>query len=87
MAILGRSVALRRSALAAVVGTALVLLFGPLLLIPALALVALTYWGHQVVRSPDGERAPHADLALVIVVNSALVLMVQSLLFWVSFTG
>ncbi|HET9671611.1 MAG TPA: hypothetical protein VFQ40_02030 [Actinomycetota bacterium] len=82
----GRPVALRRAALAAIVGAAFVVLSGPLLLLPALALVALTYWGHHVLWSLAGsEDVPHADLALVIVANSAIVLAVQVLLFAVTF--
>lgn len=79
-------VALRRAALAAIVGAALVVLSGPLLLLPAMALVTLTYWGHHVVWALVGEEVPNPDLAFVIVANSAVVLAVQALLFAVTFT-
>ena len=81
-------VALRRAALAAIVGAAVVVLSGPLLLLPALAFVALTYWGHHVVWALAGDdEVPHADLAFVIVANATVVLAVQGLLFAVTFTS
>jgi hypothetical protein len=81
MAFLRRRVALTRAALAATVGVLVVSLGGPELVIPALALVALVYWGHHLVADLGGEEVPHADLAFVIVVNSTVVLLVQALLF------
>ena len=82
MAFPGRRVALRRAVLAAVVGLMVVVLAGPELLIPAIALVALVYWGHHLLAALAGdEEVPYADLAFVIVVNAAVVLMVQALLF------
>jgi hypothetical protein len=82
MAFPGRRVALSRAALAAVVGLMVVVLAGPELLIPAIAFVALVYWGHHLLTALAGdEEVPYADLAFVIVVNSAVVLMVQALLF------
>ena len=81
-----RSLALRRAGLAALVGAALVVIAGAQLLLPALALVTLTYWGHHVVASLAGdEEIQYPSLALVIVVNSAVVLGVQGLLFAASF--
>lgn len=80
--------AFRRAVLAAVVGAALVVLSGPLLLLPALALVALTYWGHHVLWALAGdEDVPNPDLAFVIVANATAILAVQGLLFSVIFTG
>jgi hypothetical protein len=82
MAFLRRRVALSRAALAAVVGLMVVFLGGPELAVPVVALVALVYWGHHLVAVLSGdEKVPHADLAFVIVVNSAVVLIVQVLLF------
>jgi hypothetical protein len=81
-----RRLALRRAALAAIVGAALVVLAGPELLLPALALVTFTYWSHHVIASLAGdEEIPYPSLAFVIVVNSAVVLGVQGLLFAASF--
>lgn len=77
-----RRVALSRAALAATVGLMFVSLGGPELVIPAIALIALVYWSHHLLAALAGDGdVPHADLAFVIVVNSALVLMVQVLLF------
>jgi hypothetical protein len=82
MAFIRRRVALSRAALAAVVGLMAVLLDGPELAIPAVALVALVYWGHHLLAVLSGdEEVPYADLAFVIVVNAAVVLLVQVLLF------
>lgn len=77
-----RRVALGRAALAAAVGLMAVFLAGPELAIPAVALVALVYWGHHLLAALSGdEEVPYADLAFVIVVNAAVVLVVQMLLF------
>ncbi|MDQ4107389.1 MAG: hypothetical protein M3138_01105 [Actinomycetota bacterium] len=77
-----RRVALGRAALAAAVGLMAVFLAGPELAIPAVALVALVYWGHPLLAALSGdEEVPYADLAFVIVVNAAVVLVVQVLLF------
>jgi hypothetical protein len=82
MALRWRPVALSRAALAAALGLMSVWLGGPELVIPAIALVALVYWSHHLLAAVGGdEEVPHADLAFVIVVNSAVVLMVQVLLF------
>ena len=82
MAFLNRRVALSRAALAAVVGLMAVLLIGPELAIPAVALVALVYWGHHLVAFLSGDdKVPYADLTFVIVVNATVVLVVQVLLF------
>jgi hypothetical protein len=81
MAFLRRRVALSRAALAAVVGLMVVFLGGPELAVPVVALVALVYWSHYVAAMLLGdEEVPYADLAFVIVVNSAVVLIVQVLL-------
>jgi hypothetical protein len=82
MAFLRRRVARGRAALAAAVGLMAVFLGGPELAIPAVALVALVYWGHHLFAALSGdEEVPYADLAFVIVVNAAVVLAVQVLLF------
>jgi hypothetical protein len=82
MAFPRRRVALGRAAVASVLGLIAVSLGGPELTIPALALVALVYWGHRLVDALEAdEDVPYADLAFVIVVNSAVVLTVQALLF------
>ncbi len=74
--------ALRRAAMAAALGLVLVGLAGPELLVPALALVALVYWMHPLVAALAGdEGVPNPNLAFVIVVNAAVVLIVQALLF------
>ena len=71
-----------RAALAAIVGLMAVLLDGPELAIPAVALVALVYWGHHLLALLSGDDdVPYADLAFVIVVNATVVLVVQALLF------
>lgn len=81
MAFPKRRVALSRAALAAIVGLMWVSLGGPEVVIPALALVAIVYWSHHLLAALAGdEEVPHPDLAFVIVVNSAVVLMVQVLL-------
>jgi hypothetical protein len=82
MAFLQRRVALSRAALAAVVGLMAVFLGGPELAIPAVALVALVYWGHHLLAAlSSDDEVPYADLAFVIVVNATVVLVVQVLLF------
>jgi hypothetical protein len=81
MAFPSRRVALSRAALAATVGLLWVSLGGLELAIPAVALVALVYWSHHLLAALAGDEVPHGDLAFVIVVNSAVVLVVQTLLF------
>jgi len=72
----------RRAAVAGVVGLSLVVVVGPILTIPAVALVALVYYAHQLVAVLAGdEGVPYPSLALVIVVNSLVVLLVQILVF------
>jgi hypothetical protein len=67
-----------RAGLAAVIGVVLVVILGPLLAVPAVALVALVYYGHQVVAVLAGdEQVPYPALALVIVLNAIVVLLVQ----------
>lgn len=71
----------RRAALAGLVGISLMAAFGPTLAVPAIALVALTYYAHQLVAVAAGdERVPYPSLAFVIVVNASVVLAVQVLL-------
>lgn len=82
MAFPKRRIALSRAALAATVGLMWVSFGGLELVIPALALVAIVYWSHHLLAAFAGdEEVPHPDLAFVIVVNSAVVLMIQALLF------
>lgn len=79
-------VAFRRAAWAATAGAMLVTLAGPELLVPALALVALVYWMHPLMASLAGDKdVPNPNLAFVIVVNAAVVLVVQVLLFAAAF--
>jgi hypothetical protein len=79
MAWRGRLRARRHAAFAAAAGVWMIVVGGPLLLIPALALVALVYWSHHLVAVAGGDATvPYPDLAFVIVVNSAVVLLVQA---------
>jgi len=72
----------RRAELAALAGILLVVLLGPLIAVPAVALVALVYYGHQVVAVLGGdEQVAYPALALVIVVNATVVLLVQVAVF------
>jgi hypothetical protein len=72
----------RRAAVAGVLGLALVVVVGPLLTIPAVALVALVYYGHQLAAVLAGdEGVPYPSLAFVIVVNALIVLLVQVVVF------
>jgi hypothetical protein len=82
MAFSRRRVAFVRAALAVPFGLMAMFLGGPELAIPAIALVAIVYWGHHLVAALAGdEDVPYADLAFVIVLNAAVVLTVQVLLF------
>lgn len=66
---------------AGLVGIGLVLALGPTWAIPALALVALVYYSHQVVATWKGDDSvPYPSLALVVVVNALVVLLVQAIL-------
>ena len=76
-----RRVVVVRAAMAAVLALIAVVLGGPELAVPAIAFVALVYWGHALVSSLAGDEVQHADLAFVIVVNAAVVLIVQALLY------
>lgn len=59
----------------------MVFVFGPVLAVPALALVALVYYAHQLAAVVAGDdRVPYPSLAFVIVVNATVVLFVQALL-------
>ena len=76
----------RRTAVAAMAGVSLVAVFGPLLAMPAVALIALVYYAHQVAAVLAGdETVPYPSLALVIVVNCLVVLLVQIMLFMEGF--
>jgi hypothetical protein len=56
--------------------------FGPLVAVPVVALVALVYYAHQVAAVLLGdEGVPYPSLALVIVVNAVVVLAVQLVVF------
>jgi len=73
----------RRAALAGLIAACLVILFGPLLAVPAVALVALVYYAHQLLAVLAGDAGvPHPDLAFVIVVNAIVVLLVQLIVFF-----
>ena len=73
--------AARRASAAGLLGIAAVVALGPTWAIPALALVALVYYGHQVVATWNGdETVPYPSLALVVVVNALVVLLVQAIL-------
>ena len=77
-----RSRARRRAALAALVAASVVAVGGPLLTLPAVALVALVYYAHHLVAVIAGdEGVPYPSLAFVIVVNATVVLVVQVVLF------
>ncbi len=68
----------RRAAIAALAGVSAVALFGPLVAVPAVAFVALVYYLHQLAAVFAGdETVPYPSLAFVIVINSAIVLLVQ----------
>ena len=71
----------RRAMIAGLLGVVVVAVSGPLLAVPAVAFVALVYYAHQVVAVLAGdEGVAYPTLALVIVVNAAVVLIVQVLL-------
>ncbi len=77
-----RSHARRRALGAALAALAWVLALGTEVAVPAVALVALVYFAHQVAAAALGDsRVPHPGLALVIVLNSLVVLGVQALVF------
>jgi hypothetical protein len=64
---------------AGVFGVALCLAFGATLAVPAVALVALVYFGHQLVAALAGdEEVAYPALAFVIVVNCLVVLLVEA---------
>lgn len=72
----------RHALLAALVGLAIVVAAGPLLLVPAVALVAVVYWSHHLASVLAGDQeVPYPNLAFVIVVNGSIVLLVQALVF------
>jgi hypothetical protein len=72
----------RRTQIAAVAAVLLVVLLGPLLAVPAVALVALVYYGHQLAAVLLGDdRVPYPALAFVIVICSAVVVLVQLTVF------
>lgn len=81
MAFRDRRRAVRRASAAGLLGLAAVVAFGPTWAIPALALVALVYYGHQVVATWNGDdTVPYPSLALVVAVNALVVLLVQAIL-------
>ena len=81
MAFRDRRRAARRASAAGLLGIAAVVALGPTWAIPAIALVALVYYGHQVVATWNGdETVPYPSLALVVVVNALVVLLVQGIL-------
>ncbi len=72
----------RRAQAAAVLGVVLVVLLGPLVAVPALALVALVYYAHQLAAALLGDDGvAYPSLAFVIVVNSLVVLVVELVVF------
>ncbi|HJU57606.1 MAG TPA: hypothetical protein VJ774_02600 [Actinomycetota bacterium] len=72
----------RHAVVAALVGLAIVAAAGPLLLVPAIALVAVVYWSHHLASVLSGDQdVPYPNLAFVIVVNGSIVLLVQALVF------
>jgi hypothetical protein len=72
----------RRAAIAGIVGVILIVLFGPLLAVPSVALVALVYYVHQLAAVLAGdEGVAYPSLALVIVLNALAVLFVQLVVF------
>ena len=78
----------RRTGFAAVGGMGLIAVFGPLAAVPAVALVALVYYAHQLVAVLAGdEGVPYPGLALVVVLNASVVLIVQALVLFEGFTN
>lgn len=78
----------RRVTVAGLVGVSLVVVFGPLLAVPAVALAAFVYYAHQlaaVLAGDEGVRNP--SLAFVIVVNALVIMMVQFVVFVEGFGG
>jgi hypothetical protein len=76
-----RGDAVRRTTIAALLGVVLVYLAGPLLMVPAVALVAFVYFVHHVVAAYVlGWEVPHADVAFIISLNSLIILSVQGLI-------
>lgn len=68
----------RRAVIAGTVGLILVVLFGPVLAVPSIALVAFVYYAHQLAAVLGGdEGVAYPGLALVIVLNALVVLVVQ----------
>jgi hypothetical protein len=81
MAFRYQGLARRRALVAGLVGLTVVLVFGLELAVPALALVALVYYTHQLVAAAGGdEGVQYPSLAFVIVLNAIVVLLVQALL-------
>lgn len=80
MAFRYRTHARRRAGLAALLGVSGVAVFGPSLLVPAVALVAFVYYVHQVAATVSGDpEVPYPSLALVVCLNALVVLLVQVL--------
>jgi len=86
MAFRYRAHARRRAAVAALVGLAVIVTFGLQLALPAIALISLVYYAHQVAAAFVGdEEVAHPDLAFVIAVNSLVILAVQAVVFFEGF--
>ena len=68
----------RRATVAGLVGALLVVVFGLVLAVPAVALVALVYYSHRLA---GDETVVDPSLAFVIIVNSLVVLLVQGVVF------
>jgi len=72
----------RRATVAGLVGALLVAVFGLVLAVPAVALVALVYYSHRLAAALAGdETVVDPSLAFVIIVNSLVVLLVQGVVF------
>jgi hypothetical protein len=76
-----------RAVVAGLLGMTAVVMLGPELLVPSLALVALVYFSHHLAAVLLGHpNVPNPGLAFVIVVNSLVVLAVQVMLVATTFS-
>ena len=83
MAFRFRHHARQRAVLAGIVGVIIIVLFGPQLMIPAIALVAFVYYAHQMAAVVVGDdEVPNPSLAFVVVINTLVVLLVKVLVFF-----
>ncbi len=72
----------RRALGAGLAGIIVVSVSGPTLTVPAIALVALVYYAHQVAAALAGDSGvAYPSLAFVIALNSMAILVVQALVF------